>query len=69
MDVSQFAGQSIRISLYNQLGIAKTFDIEQAPENAVELNIEGLSSGFYGVEVTAANGVRRTVKLVVNRVE
>jgi hypothetical protein len=64
VDVSEFAGQDVKVQLFNQLGkLVQTVEVA-ASNGIIELDLNDMQSGFYGVSITS-NGVSRSSKLVV----
>jgi Ricin-type beta-trefoil lectin domain-like/Calx-beta domain/Secretion system C-terminal sorting domain len=64
LDASDFAGQNVSVTIFNQLGkLIKTIEVG-ATNGIIEIELGDLNSGFYGVSIES-NGVKRSAKLLV----
>lgn len=67
LDLSAFSGESVRINLYHSTGqFIKTIELDEVQVPTEELNLEGLPSGQYLVEIQTAQ-IKITEKLVLTK--
>ncbi len=68
LDVSALAGQSLRVQVYNNLGVVvQQLNIPEAPTEPVRIDLDGLNTGHYAVWVRPTEGKPFVRQLVVGK--
>jgi Secretion system C-terminal sorting domain/HYR domain len=67
VDLSDFDGQNVAISLINQLGQLVKRNEVTVSGSPVEIDVTDLRAGFYTVNIRTAAGVSKSTKLVIEK--